>query len=921
MKEVSIICFLVFNSLVAAYAQCLSTNGIQDAIDEAPLEQLEQIVKDTAQCEYADSLKGDLLHTIGLLYYFDGHLVEAIAATKLALTYRQKSISPNSLKMGKSNHNLGVFLQLRFQYNQAINYFKSALDIYTQLGLSRAIDSSRELSACYGLLGEYGLAQRYLSIAIRLAEKQNEEALIAECTAELGKLFLQRGEYEKAIDTLLKANERYQKMPNDEEQNLATNKAICLHNIGYAWDAIKDYSKAIYYYNQSLLIARGLQNKQLTTSNLINLGITYRKIGERPAALAFFKQALNYLENESADHMLRAMCYDNIGDVFFSHQQYQDALANYHKAVCTLVPNMDSTQHQALPQADQLNTLSQPEDLVVYLMDKAKAWQALYHQNNDQLLLSKALQAYKLADQLHDSMRLQQLSKQARNYWRGAAKKLYENALNISFILQDYEAAFFFFEKSKSILLLEALMAQETQQFLPAAMVEKEIQLQEKINSIFINQSLNQGSLSTTEEQELLKAQENYRSFLKHLSQEHAPYFNLRYASEMQSLQQAKKALLDEHTHLIHYFEGEQFVYVLRLSAQDQQLVRIPQTQVLQDSLQKFFSYFEDRSRIATQPQAFKQISQHIYEKLYASVWPEGKIPADTEATILPDGIISLIPFDALIVPKKEASQGATSNYLVFQQLIRYAYSATVLHYQQKRSNTTSKKKSIAFFAPFINNDQEQVALPFSQTVKAYLKKHFKGSFFTGPSANYAAFSKHLQSSNIIHLSTHASAGDSLQNPSFILSDTTLYLPSLYTLPLDAQLVILSACETGLGQIQKGEGVNNLAQGFAYAGTSGLITSLWRLDDKSASDLMQRFYHHLDQGLLPAKALHRAKTDYLINPDLRSIHTSPYYWGGLAFWGYDAPVPLAHTYPVWIWVVIPLLLLLAGLYFYWKRKG
>ena len=125
---------------------------------------------------------------------------------------------------------------------------------------------------------------------------------------------------------------------------------------------------------------------------------------------------------------------------------------------------------------------------------------------------------------------------------------------------------------------------------------------------------------------------------------------------------------------------------------------------------------------------------------------------------------------------------------------------------------------------------------------------------------------------------------DSAQNAAFIAFtdvnssqyDDSLMLEELYAQRLHAEMVVLSACETGIGELYKGEGIMSLGRGFTYAGARSLISSLWEVNDRSTAMIMKAFYQYLAEGVEKDLALQQAKKDYLSRSDQFQSH--PYFW-------------------------------------------
>ena len=144
--------------------------------------------------------------------------------------------------------------------------------------------------------------------------------------------------------------------------------------------------------------------------------------------------------------------------------------------------------------------------------------------------------------------------------------------------------------------------------------------------------------------------------------------------------------------------------------------------------------------------------------------------------------------------------------------------------------------------------------------------------------------------------------------------DNFLHAYEIYNLDLNADLVILSACNTGAGAIQKGEGVMSLARAFAYAGCPNTVMALWQADDAATKEMMQIFHQYLSEGYGKAEALQLARGAYLEQSD--RIH--PFYWGAFVLMGDDLPViSLTNT---WLWISLIVIFVSAGL-FLWRRRS
>src|SRR5690606_30308275 len=155
----------------------------------------------------------------------------------------------------------------------------------------------------------------------------------------------------------------------------------------------------------------------------------------------------------------------------------------------------------------------------------------------------------------------------------------------------------------------------------------------------------------------------------------------------------------------------------------------------------------------------------------------------------------------------------------------------------------------------------------------------------------------------ILHLSTHADAGTYTTPASIYFADGQINLYDLYLFPLEQQLVILSACETGVGKLLKGEGAMSVARGFQYSGANDLLFSLWKVNDLSTSQLMGMFYGNYNKNSSAYLSIHNAKLEYLSNTDIENSKKSPYYWGSFVFYGSLESPTVNYTFYVAIIVI------------------
>jgi CHAT domain-containing protein len=147
--------------------------------------------------------------------------------------------------------------------------------------------------------------------------------------------------------------------------------------------------------------------------------------------------------------------------------------------------------------------------------------------------------------------------------------------------------------------------------------------------------------------------------------------------------------------------------------------------------------------------------------------------------------------------------------------------------------------------------------------------------------------------------------------------DNYLKTYEIYGIPLKAKMVVLSSCNTGTGLLSSGEGILSLARGFIYSGSQSVVMSMWEIEDKSGTNIVELFYKNLKKGYPKSVALKNARTEFLKNAD--QLRSHPYFWATLVVYGEDAPLYYPYRIKIFVASLIIALLLLPG-YYFWKRR-
>jgi CHAT domain-containing protein len=296
---------------------------------------------------------------------------------------------------------------------------------------------------------------------------------------------------------------------------------------------------------------------------------------------------------------------------------------------------------------------------------------------------------------------------------------------------------------------------------------------------------------------------------------------------------------------------------------------------------------------------------------------------------IVPDDRLGYLPFDALLTePVDSLHLFRDHPYLIKSHYISYNYSASLLG-EMKTGKSNSRTVSYLGFAPQFTGQgspQGLAELLFNREEIAEARSKLGGRMYQGNQATKANFIKHQSNYEIIHLATHGKVDASSEDYSFIAfsqndsqdpDDFLLYVREIYNLPIHAQMVILSACETGTGKLYQGEGVASIARSFSYAGAGSLVATRWNVNDRTTSQLIGLLLEGIKNQLPKDEAMQQAIVQYISKQNNDFAH--PFYWSSFMIMGDMAPVRFGNSL-VFFGTITGILLLLLGALIYWRLK-
>jgi len=410
----------------------------------------------------------------------------------------------------------------------------------------------------------------------------------------------------------------------------------------------------------------------------------------------------------------------------------------------------------------------------------------------------------------------------------------------------------------------------------------------------------------------LIKTNEKQEQWLKALERQDSVFFKAKYDTHVITPANARHLLAPDQA-LLEYFVGDSSIYIFVVRPDTLIVREVRRDFPLEDWVEAFreglsacHSLPEHLQTDALQEKAILQYTTYapkLHEKLIAPVdsWLLKKV------VIVPDGCLGGISFDALLTrPPKNINVFSQYPYLFNDHQFSYTNSATLLQEMREKKHLPKPTKTLAAFAPFCvgntapapvnrasNDTIKWVPLPFAkkevEKIKELMGPNAVAVLDTAATKNRFLSIAHQY--RILHLATHGLANNHAGEQSFLAffdakgqsESGKLHVKDVYGLRLKADLVVLSACETGIGKLQRGEGIISLGRAFAYAGAESVAASLWKVNTENTAKLMELFYLELRSGKPKDEALYEAKRRFMANASEYEKH--PFFWAGFVLMG------------------------------------
>ncbi|QHT70238.1 CHAT domain-containing protein [Rhodocytophaga rosea] len=871
-------------------SRCLISQGKYDQAQQKATE----VMQESQQKLGPDHpLEADAYHSMALVSNYKGDSNKSLELHHKALDIRRKAFGENNASVSSSYYSIGNVYIARAEYDKALEYFQKDFNINLHLH------------------GE-------------------EDPVLGSTYHSLSTIYTAKNDYTQALEYCQKAARVFVKAYTENHPNVATS----YHLAGRIYSYLGENEKALDYYQKALQIRLKFvsENHASVANDYIRIGQIHFKRGEHDQALLYYQKALiNRKKSLGNLNPYVAEPYHFLGDVYIAKGEYDQALDGYQHAIMANMPSFQDSLVQYNPPMGNQQTIYLDGVILLNSLElKADAFRKKFTKTQAASDLQLAIATYLTTDTLIQRIQQSLTSENDKLMLAGRAKKIFQASLQTCLSLhavtgekQYLQQAFYFAERGKANILSATLAETKAKAFagIPDSLLIQDQQLNKYINNYtqqiakLVTSGPGADSSKLQEYQnELFSAHRTQEKLMAALETHYPRYHQLKYQSSLVTPSQLQ-SVLDAQTALMEYVVSDSLLQVFVITRKSYQLHSVSLDSLFVRRLSAF------RQAILSGDQdLYEQTAYPLYQTLFAHPLPK----SIKELILIPEGELTTLPFEALLtsgdVNKKE--------YLLEKYAISYAYSASLL-YERLQQKQTSQEKHLLAMAPVFEDSASNVIMASNRSVLSGLQtepvaaaeqtgekriamrgqlldgtyvspllaskgevetiaslfeqKGYKASLYLHQQAGEEKLkAKGMAAYNYIHIATHGFVNGQYPELSGLLfaqdstsgEDGILYTGEIYNLALQAELVTLSACETGLGKLAKGEGIIGLTRALLYAGAKNVVVSFWKVPDNSTAELMGYFYKALLSGKSKGAALQQAKMKMIANKD----YSHPFFW-------------------------------------------
>jgi CHAT domain-containing protein/tetratricopeptide (TPR) repeat protein len=836
---------------------------------------------------------------IGDTYKLLGENQKALNAFNQALKFSRQAKQPS--QEADTLNKIAEIYKLRGEPQQALDSLNQAVALARKAKEPNAeARTLTYIANIYSSLGDYPLSIETYNQVLKIFQQIGDRASVAQTLNNLGDVYQLTGSYSQALSSFNQARLLWKQQKNSWQEALALSRIVRVYT------SLHDYPQAIATGNQTLSLSRQL-SKLRTAYSLNLLSEVYLAAGDRQKALEFSNQSLS-LAQEIGNPAEAANALRNIGKSY-DVRQSQKAVAAYNQELALWQKLGDRAN-----QAETHYSIAQTQ------------------RNSGNLIAAQA--PIQKAIAIVESIRIKVSSADLRTsfFATDSVQNYYEFYIDLLMQLhrqqpsKGYDAlALQVSERDRARALVELLNEAnaDIRQGVEPKLLAQESNVQQKLDALekrrleLVNGKYTEKQLASLEqENSALIAQ--YQTIQTQIRSSSPRYAALTQPQPLKSAQ--IQQLLDDRTLLLEYSLGKERSYLWVVSKTGIKSYQLPKRTEIEAATKQFYSTITN-PRFRNNPQRVEAVGIPLSKILLAPIAAQ---LGQKRLVIVSDGALQYLPFNALPISGKTST---ISPLIVDHEIVSLPSASTLAVLRQELKGRKKAVKDVAILADPVfspnddrvqrrtkeqkaNSNIEQRTLVRAATVSGVSFARLLGTRseaeqilqlvpvgdrlqkFDFAANREAVVGSQLSKYRIIHFATHGILNSvnpelsgivlSLVDRQGMTQNGFLRLHEIFNLNLPAELVVVSACQTGLGEEIKGEGIIGLTRGFMYAGSPRVVVSLWNVDDQATAELMARFYQGmLKKGLQPAAALRAAQLEILQTTQWKS----PYYWSAFGLQG------------------------------------
>lgn len=786
--------------------------------------------------------------------------------------------------------------------------YQEALRLWQELNI---LSEQAEALVMLGFIefrkGDWQSCITLLTQAERLLDEKAEPFKMGQIAATLADCFNQSGLPEIALTHSQRALEYFRQTKNSHAIRRA------LWAVGSSYYLLGRYPEALTQF-QDVLVEIPPEDSLVAAQNYESLGRVYIALGDPAAALNHLRSALAIYAS-AGNPKESAQVIGLMGQAHEQQEQFGLARQNYQRAL-----------QMFTKLSDRLN-----EGAVYYALGRLEMKSRNYDPAEN--YLRQSIDAT-------ETVRRVSTSSDLTAAFSATIQERYERYIECLMIKDHADPnrglsvrAFQTSELARGRSLAELLKATETNLApgldLKLAEVEKSLRQSLKVKEdakiALLSGTYKKEDLAKLEA-ELLKFEKDYKQVTEIIKERYPAYAQISQPTVWNLEQIQEQVVADDETLLLEYSLGADKSYVWAITRNNITSAELPRQELINEAARKVYALLQN----PPDPQAEAKLTQAAEELSQMILSPVAGQLNKRRVIVVADGALNYVPFQLIPLPLNH-------DEMLTEHEVINAPSASILgQLQQESARRRQPEKALAAFGDPVfpsnyaqikgTNAGEQVAsaqtlnderwrpavrdievsadslnpfviqpLFFAKRELANLQEVSGQDAFVA--TGFDASLDKLQSTDltryaILHFATHGILDPKRPEKSGLLLSMVnrdgqpqngfVGLQEIYRLHLPVDLVVLSACRTGLGKDVKGEGLIGLTRGFMYAGASSVLASLWKVDDEATAELMKRFYANmLQRGMTPAAALRAAQNSIRQEPQWRA----PYYWAAFTLQG------------------------------------